>query len=1362
MSVVHPVIKMLATNSARIEALTKDNFDTWSLHMEAILIKNDAWVYASGESPKPESVQGNAESEQAFKAWVKADMKARSDIFLAISPTELKQVKGCTTSREVWLKLLSIYQSKGPARKATLLKQLTVQKLEAGGDVRDHLNRFFDAVDKLHDMGVEINSDLLSIMLLYSLPATFENFRCAIESRDELPHPDVLRVKILEESDARRHNQGSSSGGNALFFSKNHEKQRRRFEKPKQETDKTPLIRCFRCKTKGHKASECPTKSNQQRAGFADDFSFTVSNSAKTPGTKWILDSGATSHVVGDREIFEHLDNSKRGKLNLANDTTANIAGTGTARFAADVHGKTVGISLKQTLHVPEARTNLLSISKIADNGFRVLFDKEKAVVLRENGEDAILVADRIGDLYYIREQSSNLQRETSNVALVSSRNTAGDALLWHRRMGHLNAGDLKRAIREETVQGIPFQQCGEEFACDVCCRGKMIRTPFPKRSGRSTTPLELVHTDVCGPMSTESIGKSKYFVEFVDDHSRWCEVRFIRHKSDVLQVTKDIVAMFERQKKTKLKCLQSDNGTEYTSADFDNYLRTHGIKRRLTIPYNPEQNGIAERKNRTLLETARCLLLEADLPPMFWAEAVSTANYIRNRCPSKSVNGKTPYEMWTGEKPDVSHFHVFGENVMFLDRRPGKGKFDARSKAGIFLGYAEESKGYRIWFPDEKRVISSRDVKFVSSHARKEGTYEEFFSERQKSETQRGVPRSVEIDITSPVVDDEIRNDRREDADVNVTVPEEGSENLDGAGSSTRGRGRPKIIRTGSRGRPKKEYHVAAEESGNVAENDTVLMAEVPMKQAVTGPDSEQWNMAMAKEIVSIIKNKTWEVVSRPENCQIIGSRMVLRNKFNPDGTIQRRKARLVAQGFSQKPGIHFNETFAPVARLGSIRLLVSLAARLGMKMQQYDVACAYLNGELEEVIHMEPPKQLQQILALIVETEENEDIAKEADQMLKELQRGNKVCLLRKALYGLRQAGKNWHRKLDATLKAIGAKPTSADACLYYVDDGGDPTLIAIYVDDIIVASKRQSCIDKVGAYLKKEFETKDLGTVKNCLGLEFSRREGQITIRQKAYIRDVLVRFGMEECKPVSTPMDSAKLSKARGEPTPEDLKLPYRELVGALTYLSTGTRPDISFAVSYLAQFNNCFRKEHWTAAKRVLRYLKGTADIGLTYKQDSGPVRGFVDADWGNDPDDRKSFTGYVFVYNGAPISWDAKKQRTVALSSTEAEYMGVTEAAKEAIYLRALLNDLGIADAGDITVYNDNLSALKLAENSTFHGRSKHIDVRYHFIRDALKGRLLKMEHLPTEEMPADMLTKGLSRAKHVSCIQMLGLESNE
>lgn len=1378
---------MATAGVSRIELLGKDNFDTWKLQVQAILIKADLWEYVSGTVVKPEPGQNNVNAANVA-AWERNDQKARSDIILSISPSELKQVKNCTTSRDMWLRLGEIYQSKGPARKATLLKRLTLQKMGDNEDVRVHLDNFFDSVDKLADMNVDINADLLTILLLYSLPSSYENFRCAIESRDELPTPEALRIKIVEENDARKSDVRNVSSG-AMFvrkqFGGNKKNKSNRGNENKQSVGEA--VRCFKCKLMGHRAKDCPNKSKSaETAKCADDVCLNVSAGfVNGPNLKWCLDSGATSHFCNEAGNFREMYDANRGSLNLANRQTTVSAGTGKAYFSANVLGKRKHVTLDNALLVPDLRANLLSVGKIADLGFEVTFRKDGAVVTDRDGK-LVLNADRFDGLYYIREFDQD-----ANTLSVPDNKVSIDLL--HRRLGHANVRDIADAIRKGFVKGVQLEKSDGKLNCDTCLKCKMTRTPFPKRSERQTRILDLIHTDVCGPMREASHGKARYFVEFIDDYSGWCEVRFVKTKAEVFKVTTEYISLVENQKGTTVKCLQSDNGREYTSNEFNEFLKRKGIARRLTVPHNPEQNGTAERRNRTLNDMARCILKESNLPNSFWAEAVNTANFIRNRLPTKSLNGRTPHEAWTGRAPDISNFRTFGCKVFYLDRDPGKGKFDSRGREGVFLGYADESKAYRVWSSEKRRVVITRDVKFLED-ALPQPDVGVGVSSRQdvKDKDVVNAQNSIEFEFTSKPVEQEVTRDDGRDSDdlyfeAEGSTSESSSETSDdeegpflgfpdaledpfhsadeaptvgdvGGNIGCRACGRPGTNRSGSRGRPTRQFHSTQNLVANVVEMEQSFLSEVPMKVAMSGDDAGEWREAIATEMKCILKNETWTLVDQPTGHDVIGSRMVLRNKWRPDGTLDKRKARLVAQGFKHRLGIHFAETFAPVARIGSIRLMASLAAKYGMKIQQFDVETAYLNGRLKRDVYMLPPQNLDEILQDVINSEKQSHVGILGRKMLSDLRKGKKVCLLKKSLYGLPQAGRNWYEELADKLIKLGATPSKGDPCLFHIGSGEDITLIATYVDDILVASRDQKKIDELRRGLSKHFEIKNIGPAKHCLGIEFQQSKQRVTMSQPGYIRSLLERFKMTECHPVVTPLDPGlKLKKAEVQ-SDEDLKLPYRELVGALTYLASTTRPDISYAVSFLGQFNNCYSSEHWKVAKRVVRYLKGTIDMGLAFSPDSKPMNGFVDADWGNATEDRRSFSGYVFLLGGGPVSWESRKQRTVALSTTEAEYMALSECVKEAIYLRRFVNELGFINLSNMTIFCDNQSALKLAENPVYHSRSKHIDIRHHFVRDVVKHKELRVASISTDDQAADLLTKSLPGTRHKKCLELLKL----
>lgn len=776
-------------------------------------------------------------------------------------------------------------------------------------------------------------------------------------------------------------------------------------------------------------------------------------------------------------------------------------------------------------------------------------------------------------------------------------------------------------------------------------------------------------------------------------------------------------------------------------------------------MTHTPEQNGTAERRNRTLMDMTRCLLIQSGLPNSFWGEAVNTANHIRNRCPSRKLNGKTPHELWTGRTPNIKYFREFGCEAYTRDRNPNKSKFDPRSKKGIFVGYANGSKAYRIWIPEDRKIDIARDVKFVekSTQLTKDKItilMDENQNETSELEVEVNVNRNRRDTDEERDVDEERDRDNESETDLNQ---EDEDTNANEQNESRRGPGRPRLLRTGLRGRPRKNYNTVsfAEEI-----EETAHLAEIPPEEALSGPDREDWIKAMAYEWKSIIDNNTWDIVDRPREQKVIKSRVVLRNKYTPDGNIERRKARVVAKGFSQRPGIEYNETFAPVVRMESIRAIIALAAQYGMIVNQCDVTTAYLNGTLKETVHMEIPEYTSEVLQRIISTEpDSSKIRAKAKDMLKEIKYKDKVCLLRKALYGLRQAGRSWHERLSHEMNRSGLIRSSSDPCIFFSGAGADITIVAVYVDDLIIASRSKANIEEVKRNLSKNFNLKDLGNIKHCLGMEFTHSKEGITLTQRGYANELLNRFGMAESRGTTTPIEAnSRLLKSEDATISSRPDLPYRELVGGLMYLAVCTRPDLAHAASYLSQFNHCFDDTHWTAAKRTLRYLNATKSTGLLFQRTNKSLEGYTDADWANCTFDRRSYTGYAFILSGSPISWESRKQRTVAMSSTEAEYMALSEATKEGIRLRNLLLELGFGEIAKISIFCDSNGAIKLAENPIFHNRTKHIDVRHHFVREAIEQELIKVNHVSTEDMAADILTKGLPKAKHRRCMKLLGL----
>jgi hypothetical protein len=492
------------------------------------------------------------------------------------------------------------------------------------------------------------------------------------------------------------------------------------------------------------------------------------------------------------------------------------------------------------------------------------------------------------------------------------------------------------------------------------------------------------------------------------------------------------------------------------------------------------------------------------------------------------------------------------------------------------------------------------------------------------------------------------------------------------------------------------------------------------------------KWIQAMNLELDALTKTGTWKIVDLPPNVKPIGSRWVYRVKYKSDGTVERYKARLVAKGYSQVEGLDFFDTFSPVAKLTTVRLLLALSAINNWHLHQLDVNNAFLHGELQEDVYMH-------ILDGVT------------------CARPNQVCKLQKSLYGLKQASRKWNERLTSLLLREGYTQSTADYSLFTLTNDANFTALLVYVDDIVLAGNDLMEFTRIKGILDSAFKIKDLGVLKYFLGLEVAHSKLGITISQKKYCLDLLKDSGLLGSKPVVTPLDpSAKLHQDKGQ-LYEDVSS-YRRLSGKLLYW-TNTRPDISFATQQLSQFLQKPTMSHYKAACRVVRYLKQHPGKGLFFPRDSDiQVLGYSDADWAGCLDTRRSTSGYCFFIGTSLVSWKAKKQVTISRSSSEAEYRALSTATCELIWILFLLRDLKITCHKPPVLYCDSQSAMHIASNPVFHERTKHLEIDCHLVREKLQQGLLKLLPISTDEQLADFLTKALPSPKFNHFVSKLGM----
>lgn len=929
---------------------------------------------------------------------------------------------------------------------------------------------------------------------------------------------------------------------------------------------------------------------------------------------------------------------------------------------------------------------------------------------------------------------------------------------LWHRRLAHQNRKSSRELVKQVTNLNITSKQC---TLCSSCQFGKAHHQSIPKMTKfRAAKPLELIHSDVGGPLPVRSHSHATMYVLFIDDATRYMQVYFIKSKEEVLSKFIEFVTAAELKFDTQqlmVKALRCDSGTEYLNKAFFDFAASKGIQIEPSPPYTHECNGVAERANRTLLEAARSMLFDAGLPPSFWAEAVSTAVYVRNRSFTQALKKpQTPWSAWNGEPTNLSNLRAFGSLVYVVLEQKDTNKLQHQAATGVFVGYTADKQTYRVFMHHSNTIHVTRHLTFDESvkgwrwtpiQQPTNGSMPPSSGMTLSETSSCNPPSSVETDIST------------------------GTQAAQRSSTRNRKPVQPHWHMHPDRRANMYAYAISAEDSPETAKlhqsTQLPLLSVEPLNltQAMQRDDWPHWLGAIESELSSLHKAKVWDLVPPPQGCNIVGCRPVFKIKRLADGTIDRYKVRYVAQGYNQVEGVDFNETFAPVAKTASIRAMLALAAWHDLHVHQMDVETAFLNGDLDCPIYMrQPPGSI-----------------KPGTESL--------VCLLKKSIYGLKQSGRVWYQKMhDSLVQQHGFEAMQGDHCVYRRDevDSGSVIWIALYVDDLLIMGNKLTSVKLFKQHLATTFSMKDLGVARYILGIQIHRdlTAGTLTITQSAYIKALTHKFGMEMSRPISTPMEVKHgLSHSQSPITRHEREAmrstPYLSAVGGIMYAMTSTRPDLAYAVAILSQFGNNPGTTHWIAVKRVLQYMNCTADVGITYRTRSSinpstskaVIHGFCDADWASNPDNRRSITGYIFLLACGAVSWAAKSQPTVALSTVEAEYMSYCMAAREAVWWRQLLNQLyynpttssssttsRMVPLPATVMYADNQGAIALSKNPEFHQRTKHISVIWHWIREKVTSKELVLEYLSTHKMAADFLTKSLPREAHLKCCVAVGL----
>ncbi|KAI3680197.1 hypothetical protein L2E82_50582 [Cichorium intybus] len=859
------------------------------------------------------------------------------------------------------------------------------------------------------------------------------------------------------------------------------------------------------------------------------------------------------------------------------------------------------------------------------------------------------------------------------------------------------------------------------------------------------------------------------HFIDRVPDRSQLITETFeisLKTKSGFSIVLNAFIKLVQTQFSRKIKVFQSDGGTEFLNSTVRHIFEENGTLHQISCPYTPQQNGRAERMHRHIVETGLAMLFHAHVPASFWVDAFSSATFIINRLPTKVLDNQSPFQVLYSRLPNYDNFRTFGCQVYPYLRDYSAHKLAPRSIPCIFLGYNSQYKGYKCYDPTSSRMYITRHARFnEAAFPFTNPANHSDFSKLDLCTFLDDAPGSLPFQKAPPPVTPAAHS--RQPCDVttyslDVPVPDTTppAALLDPSANTTKDEPSPPSpsLSVNAPSPAATQHSVASEipiDSGHpmvtrsksgifkpLHRLDLATLSVTKLHHAlfsITLPKGyksaakyPQWMVAMHDEMEALRQNNTWTLVPRPSDSNVVGSKWVYRVKYNDDGSVERFKARLVAQGFTQIPGLDYSHTFSPVVKASTVRIVLSLAVTNKWRLHQLDVKNAFLHSHLNEIVFMEQPPGF-------------------VDSRFPD-----HVCKLSKALYGLKQAPRAWFHRLSTFLLAAGFTCSRADTSLFVFSRDSCVMYLLVYVDDLILTGNQETTITAFIARLNREFAIKDLGDLSYFLGLEVSYTDDGLFLTQSKYANDILTRAGLLDSKPVSTPLATHETFTTDGTLF-HDATL-YRSLVGALQYL-TITRPDISYSVNQASQHLHAPTDAHFQSVKRILRYVKGTITFGLTFRQpQTQTILGYSDADWARCLETRRSTYGYSIFLGGNLVSWSAKKQPTVSRSSCESEYRAMANTAAEIVWVTHLLRELHALPPDRPTLLCDNKSALFMTQNPVSHKRAKHIDLDYHFIRELVASGKLYTKFIPTKLQVADIFTKSLPRTQFEHFRAMLRL----
>lgn len=1067
----------------------------------------------------------------------------------------------------------------------------------------------------------------------------------------------------------------------------------------------------------------------------------------------FILDSGASIHLIKDRSLFTEYE-PMQAAITVANQSCVMAVAKGVIQFRVG----DINLRVEEAYHVPDCVANLLSVQQLINRNSGCQFHMSSSGSYLQLDPTVTIPCKTVGKLAVIEAEARLLEP----FGCISM-----DANSFHRIMGHANLEYIKQlaAKAKITLVGARGKHARE---CEVCIQAKAKDKPLPKKSSSSPENYQrgqLTFLDLAGPVTPQTPQGNKYVIVFVDARTRYTTVFLSKSKSDVVSACRQYYSLLAKAgiELPPGSTIQTDNG-EARSKEFDALCAELKINHRFTAPHTPQENGSVERAIAVLFAITRALLIDSRLAHGLWGLAFKHAAYLRNRTPTTALTLNTPFEAMFGTAPELADLHIFGQTA-FVRKAGFLHKLEPRTRKGLYVGRSDVSKSHLIYFPDSRRLVESRNVDFISR------TYSDSTVTKDNSQFEE-----ADESYRNPLDEEELQPQKR-------IALDESQDNQDTETSSEMSAADPPLPDQTTDESPPVESEPSAEDDFDPATlghserlRDSSLMyrdlqgrmrwvtsrmqaslatrvdnclsdseENMPksLQEALSGHDAQQWKQAWEQEMESLRINNVMEPVpesSVPPQIKVINTKYVF--KIKKTGEQRRFKVRLVARGYAQEAEREL--CYSPVVSMTTVRLVLSFAACKGWHMGISDFTTAFLNAPIsDQHIYIQVPEGLPTADA-----------------------QGHKLVFrLNRSLYGLRTSPSDWNMTLTKTLKNCNLQPAGTDNCLFTRDlqnTGGQALIACLFVDDMllvspderIIADFRQKLSDTFGLKMTNQAPVmQGSKRIFRFLGARITQdvSQGTILLDQEENIKTLLANSRMENCRGSDVPaIPAARLSKD-GELLESGAKAVFKSTIGALNYITSVSRPDLAASVNQLAKYLTQPTKEHWNAMKMVLRYLKSTSSWGITYDRNSkhrNTIVGYSDASYAGDLDTRRSTTGYVFCMNKGAISWRSRTQRVVAISTCESEFLALSEACQEAQYLRRLAQALDIPQQ-TVTIHGDNIPALNLAHKGIVTSKTKHIDLRAHFVQQYVSEGSIRLSYLETANMPADVLTKSLFKLKH-------------